>query len=129
MPSENIPDNIGLALSAISTALLIIYKTPSLMQLLNRCAKNVMCIPTMLKIVHLKLKQDVSVVQEIEKQDNQTVMYKLGLPDELVKCLQELAPGEDGTINEEVALAWIKVINKIIQNKNEKLQPLEMKKP
>jgi hypothetical protein len=124
----NIPDtDIGIALSIILTALLIISKSPNLMKLIDGVAKRIMCIPTMLKIIHLKLRQDVDIVQEIDRQDNDTVRSKLGIPDDVVNCLYEIAPCADGTINREIVIAWIDVVNMIKKNQNEHLKPLEMK--
>ncbi len=120
--------DIGLILGAISTTLLIISRSPNLMKLIDGCAKQIMCIPTMLKIVHLKLRQPVEIVQEIDKQDNSKVKSKLGLSNGLVDELGEIAPGEDETIDEEVALAWIRAINLMKKNQNKKLKPLEMRK-
>lgn len=70
----------------------------------------------------------------IKHQDNDAVVTKLCLSDDLVQFLQSLAPNPDGTINEIDAMERIKACiawqNILIQNENQKnrLKPLEMKK-
>ncbi len=126
----NNPDTtIGIALSIILTTLVIISKSPAMLKLIDGGVTKIMCIPTMIKIIHLKLRQDVNVVKEIDKQDSNAVLGKLGIPDEVVRCLYEIAPGENGTIDRDVMDTLIQTINIIITNKNKNLQPLEMKKP
>lgn len=130
MTSEinNIETDIGIALSIILMTLGIISKSPALLKLIDGCANKIMCIPTMFRIIHLKLRQPVEIVQEIDRQDNAAVLEKLGVPYDIVAGLYELAPGEDGTINEEVVGALIRAINLMKKNQCNKFTPLEMKK-
>lgn len=77
------------------------------------------------------VRSDAAVL--IKHQDDDIVVKKLVLSDELVQFLQEIAPNPDGTINTEVAMDRIKTCiawqNVVIQNDNmKKLKPLEMKK-
>ncbi len=84
-------------------------------------------------VIKTKLQVRSDAAKLIKKQNDDTVVTKLGLSDELVQFLQDLAPNPDGTINEEDAMERIKTCiawqNIVIQNDNmKKLKPLEMKK-
>lgn len=126
--SLDTPQNVGLLLSFLIAILGILSRSNTFMELLEGGLKKIMCIPKMFEIAHIKMRQPIDVVKEIDRQDTNIVRSKLGLPDGVAMGLYEIAPGKDGTINTKVALAWIEVINMAIENKNEQLKPLEMKK-
>ena len=86
-----------------------------------------------LDVLKTKLQVRSDAAKMIEKQNDDTVVAKLALSDDLVQFLQDLAPNPDGTINEEDAMERIRACiawqNILIQNGNlKKLKPLEMKK-
>ena len=109
---------------------------------------RIMHLPNMIRIIKLKLRQDIKVVKEIDKQSNGDAIKKLRQDTEIVDIidkqdneklrelmvfLQEVAPNEDGTINIDLAIDFIKdcvpTNNKLIlKNKYKKLKSLEMKK-
>jgi hypothetical protein len=70
-----------------------------------------------------KLLVPVQIVEAVKQQENGSALAKLQLSDELFKFLQELAPNEDGTINEdrakEVMSDCIKWNNRVIQIKKQ----------
>lgn len=83
--------------------------------------------------VKTKLLVRSDAARMIKRQNDDIVVKKLGLSDELVQFLQEIAPNPDGTINTQVAMERIQACidwqNIVIQNENmKKLKPLEMKK-
>lgn len=80
-------------------------------------------------IIKTKLLVNYDAAKLIKHQDDEMVLSKLGLSDELVNFLQEFAPTDDGTINEDVVMSSIKTCNIIIKNRNQnkKLKLLEMK--
>lgn len=86
-------------------------------------------------VVKTKLQVRSDAAKLIKKQNDDSVVAKLGLSDELVQFLQDIAPNPDGTINEDAAMERIKACiawqNIVIQNENhkKKLTPLEMKQP
>lgn len=86
-------------------------------------------------VIKTKLQVRSDAAKLIKKQNDDSVVAKLGLSDELVQFLQDIAPNPDGTINEDAAMERIKACiawqNIVIQNENhkKKLTPLEMKQP
>lgn len=54
-----------------------------------------------------KLTLNIDVVDAAHRQ-NGNALNKLNMSDDLVNCLQRLAPGENGTIDEEKALECLK---------------------
>jgi hypothetical protein len=69
-----------------------------------------------------KLLVPAPIVQAVKSQENGSALAKLQMSDQLFKFLQNLAPSEDGTINEEQAIMvirdCIKWNNRIVQISN-----------
>ncbi len=118
--TENVYTAVGSIASLVTIVAIAVYKT---------------CQAYDIKWDDVKTKLLVrsDAARMIKRQNDDVVIKKLGLSDELVQFLQEIAPNPDGTINTQVAMERIQACidwqNIVIQNENmKKLKPLEMKK-